>query len=79
MRRGHTWTPQEIKRAGCNTAQDVPGVERFAEGRGLLRIDRAWASLESSKPYSKKGVRFDVSIAARDSARGIYLRLLAEW
>ncbi|MBZ0269705.1 S8 family serine peptidase [bacterium] len=72
--KGQTWTPQHVKRAIQNTAADVPGVEPFAAGRGLLRIDRAWDWLQAHRPYSDTGLRFDVSIASRDDARGIYLR-----
>ena len=72
--KGLDWTPQYIKRAIQNTGQDLPGVERFAIGRGVLRVDRAWEWLQKHQPYSKTGVRFDVSVPGRDGARGIYLR-----
>jgi tripeptidyl-peptidase-2 len=72
--KGLDWTPQQVKRAIQNTGQDLPGVERFAIGRGVLRVDRAWEWLQKHQSYSKTGVRFDVSVPGRDRARGIYLR-----
>jgi len=71
---GRTWTPQSVKRAVKNTAQDVPGIEPFALGQGLLRVDRAWEMLAAGKPYSPDGLRFDVRVPSRGNARGIYLR-----
>lgn len=72
------WTPQHVKRTLANTAVPVEGVEPWALGHGLIRIDRAWDVLSSRPPYSRTGVRFDVSIGALDGARGIYLREAGE-
>ena len=71
---GIPWTPQHIKRGIRSTAVDVEGVEPFALGYGLFRVDRSWNHFTRFRPYAEDGVRFDLSVAARDGARGLYLR-----
>lgn len=71
---GIPYSPHSIRRALENTAQPVPGVEVFAQGRGLIQIDRAYEYLRRFHGYADDAVRFDVRVPGRDKARGIYLR-----
>ena len=71
---GIPYSPHSVRRALENTAQTVPGVEVFAQGRGLIQIDRAYEYLRKFHGDSLDHVRFDVRIPRRGNARGIYLR-----
>lgn len=72
--RGIAWTPQHVNRVLENTAAPIAGMGPLDVGRGLVRIDRAWDHLVKYEPFSTKGVEFEVTIAARNGDRGIYLR-----
>ncbi|MBK9118998.1 MAG: S8 family serine peptidase [Phycisphaerales bacterium] len=74
LAQGRDWTPGEIRRAFENTAVDVPGVERFALGAGLIQVDRAYEYLARYGSAADRDVRFDVRVTTRGDARGIYLR-----
>lgn len=68
------YSPARVQRALENTARDVAEVEIFAEGRGMVQIDRAFDYLKKFSPYTTMDLRFDIDIPARDHARGVYLR-----
>ena len=42
------WTPHRIRRAIVNTAKEIPNVEQFAQGRGILQVDKAFEYLEAN-------------------------------
>ena len=67
------WTPHRIRRAIVNTAKQIPNVERFAQGRGVLQVDKAFEYLESNKGAKDHDLRFVVSNRSQ-GGRGIYLR-----
>lgn len=68
------YTPPRIRRALENTAVPTPGVEIFAEGRGLVQIDKAYEYVKQYAEYADQDLRFDVHVTGRQNARGIYLR-----
>ena len=67
------WTPHRIRRAIENTAKEIPNVERFAQGRGLLQVDKAFAYLEANRDAKDHDLRFEVTNRSQ-GGRGIYLR-----
>jgi tripeptidyl-peptidase-2 len=71
---GLAYTPHRIRRALENTAREVPGVEIFAQGRGIVQVDAAYEYVRKYAAYEDQDLRFDVRVTGRDDARGIYLR-----
>jgi len=68
------YSPRSVRRALENTAAEIPNVEVFAQGRGLIQIDKAYEYLHRFTGHVDEDLRFDVRIPARDNARGVYLR-----
>ncbi len=68
------FTPYSVKRAVQNTADPVEGVDPASQGPGLLQVDRAFEHLKEYAGTPGEGLRFDVRIPGRETARGIYLR-----
>ena len=56
-----------------NTAKEIPNVERFAQGRGVLQVDKAFEYLGANKSAKDHDLRFVVSNRSQ-GGRGIYLR-----
>ena len=80
---GTAYSPWSIRRAIQNTAQPIPASVNgrpldaavpFAQGPGLLQVDRAFASLIDYAEAIGERTRFRVAVAARNNARGIHLR-----
>ncbi len=67
------WSPQRIRRAIVNTAKQIPNVERFAQGHGVLQIDSAFDYLEANKKSKDHDLRFVVTNRSQ-GGRGVYLR-----
>ncbi|CAN5159311.1 hypothetical protein BH23VER1_BH23VER1_03290 [soil metagenome] len=72
---GKSWRADWVRRAVEATAEPVPGVEAFAQGQGMLQVDRAHAALAALDSAALAHPRFEVSVAG---GRGIYLREPAE-
>jgi tripeptidyl-peptidase-2 len=71
---GQSWTPHSIRRALENTARDVPGMDRFSLGAGMIDVPAAWAYLQANSARTDDAVRYDVTTSGRQSGRGVYLR-----
>ena len=67
------WSPHRIKRAIVNTAKQIPNVERFAQGHGVLQIDKAFDYLVTNKNSKDHDLRFVISNRSQ-GGRGVYLR-----
>lgn len=67
-------TPHRIRRALVNTAERIETVTPFAQGAGLLQVDRAWEYLTQHRGFTDQDLRFEVSVSDGHSKRGIYLR-----
>ncbi len=66
------YTASSLKQVIANTAVPIPGEDRFSQGQGMLRVDRALALLqEHAIPLAP---RYEVRIPSRDGAPGLYLR-----
>lgn len=68
------YSPYSIRRALENTAQTIEGAEVFAQGQGLLQVDAAYDYLLRHAGHPGARVQFEIEIADRDGARGLYLR-----
>jgi len=69
-----SYSPHSVRRALENTAQPIPAVDVFAQGRGLIQIDRAFEHLMKNSAAQGELIHFAVDLPGRDGARGIYLR-----
>ena len=71
---GTPYTPASVKRAVQNTAELLPNIEPFAQGPGLLQVDRAHQYLMDFAAAPAAELEFDVRIPFLSNAHGIYLR-----
>ncbi|XP_044257538.1 tripeptidyl-peptidase 2 isoform X2 [Tribolium madens] len=67
------YSPYSIKRAIENTASVLQGVEVFAQGSGLLQVDKCFEWLVKHYMTQEQNVRFHVSCGSSNS-KGIYIR-----
>ncbi|XP_064215541.1 tripeptidyl-peptidase 2 isoform X1 [Tribolium castaneum] len=67
------YSPYSIKRAIENTACFLTGVEVFAQGSGLLQVDKCFEALVKHHEAPERNVRFHVSCGSSNS-KGIYIR-----
>ncbi|MDG2125857.1 MAG: S8 family serine peptidase, partial [Verrucomicrobiales bacterium] len=70
-REGVAYTAGWVKRAVENTAAEMPGVEVYATGRGMLQVGDAFGYLEALEERQLAMPRFEVSVRG---GRGVYLR-----
>ncbi len=68
------YTPASVRRALQNTAETLPDIEPFAQGPGLLQVDRAHEYLLEFAGAPAAELGFDVRIPFLSNAHGIYLR-----
>ncbi|PNF43825.1 Tripeptidyl-peptidase 2 [Cryptotermes secundus] len=67
------YSPYSVKRALENTALYLDKVERFAQGHGLLQVEKAFEHLVAYHDQPERDVRFQVTCGASNS-KGIHLR-----
>lgn len=67
------YSPYSIKRALWNTATKLDHVDQFAQGNGLLNVERAYENLVKFYDRTERDVRFEVSVDTQN-AKGIHLR-----
>ena len=70
--------PAALKRALVNTARPAGIADPFAQGAGLLDAAACAAYVAAHAGKPGQDLQFDVSLPARDGARGLYLRDEAE-
>ncbi|MBW3543017.1 MAG: tripeptidyl peptidase II, partial [Planctomycetes bacterium] len=68
------YSPYSVRRALQNTARPIDQRDVFAEGPGLVQVDRAFEMLKGHAEAPAERLRFAVTVPARNNARGIYLR-----
>lgn len=73
LQRNIEYSPFYIKRAIENTALLLPGVEVFAQGNGLLQVDKCFEFLLNYHNVQERNVRFHISCGSTQS-KGIYIR-----
>ncbi len=70
----HDYSPTTVRRAVVNTARPLARMDPLAHGRGLIQIDRAYDYAVQHRLSENDLARFEISIADRENARGLYLR-----
>lgn len=68
-----TYSPYSIKRALWNSATRISYVCRFAQGNGLLNVEKAFDLLMENKEAPEINVRFTVSVG-NNADKGIHIR-----
>jgi tripeptidyl-peptidase-2 len=72
------YSPYSVRRAIQNTARFIENADTFAQGPGLIQVDKAFSHLVAHADATAEQLRFDVTISSRGNARGLYLREPAE-
>lgn len=67
------FSPYSIKRALENSAHFIDTLDPFAQGSGLLQVERAFENLVNNANAPERDIRFTVNCGA-NSAKGIHLR-----
>lgn len=70
---GTMFTPAFVRRAVENTAEHLSGVDEFAQGAGLIQIDKAWDWIEQGEYNVAERLAYLVEVG-RERTRGILLR-----
>lgn len=66
------YTPFSIKRALWNTATHLPNVDYFAQGNGLLNVEKLFEHLQQFKNLPENQVRFAIGVS--NGHKGIHVR-----
>ncbi|KAK3095930.1 hypothetical protein FSP39_020998 [Pinctada imbricata] len=69
---GLPYTPHSVRRALQNTAIKLDNIEVFAQGHGMIQVEKAYEFLSTFCHEQEREVTFSVSLG--DGKRGIYLR-----
>jgi tripeptidyl-peptidase-2 len=69
---GLPYSPYSVKRAVEMTAQHLDSIDEFAQGHGLLQVERAFEHLVSYHEEVERDVRFHVTCGI--SSKGVHLR-----
>ncbi|KAI4503188.1 hypothetical protein M0802_001410 [Mischocyttarus mexicanus] len=72
--KGCPYSPYSIKRALENTALYISNLDPFAQGSGLLQVERAFENLVSYSDAPERDVRFAVNCGTNNS-KGIHMRI----
>lgn len=66
------YTPFSIKNALWNTATQLPNVDYFAQGNGLLNVEKLFEHMQQFKNLPENNVRFAIGVS--NGHKGIHLR-----
>ena len=69
-----SYSPHSIKRAIQSTAELIRTIDPFAQGPGLVQVDRAYQHLTKFADTIAEDLPFRISVSGSDHERGIYLR-----
>ncbi|KAG7205321.1 hypothetical protein KM043_007323 [Ampulex compressa] len=73
LAKGCPYSPYSIKRALENTALYIPNLDPFAQGSGLLQVERAFDNLVTYATVPERDVRFSINCGTNNS-KGIHIR-----
>ncbi|XP_053683189.1 tripeptidyl-peptidase 2 [Sabethes cyaneus] len=71
--RNINYTAFSIKRALWNTATKIDYVDKFAQGNGLLNVEKAFENLTTYSGLVENNLRFAVTVGT-NGAKGIHIR-----
>ncbi|CAM1330735.1 TPP2 (predicted), partial [Pycnogonum litorale] len=66
------YSPYSVRRSLETTANEIPNMDVFGQGHGLLQIDRAFDHIRQSCECVERDVRFQITCSGGN--RGVYLR-----
>ncbi len=69
-----TYTPASVRKAIQSTAEPIRAIDPFAQGPGLVQVDRAYEHLMKYAGAIAEDLPFRISVSGGDHERGIYLR-----
>jgi tripeptidyl-peptidase-2 len=69
---GLPYSPYSVKRAVEVSAQYLDSVDQFAQGHGLLQVERAFEHLSTYTGQPERDVRFHVTCGVAN--KGVHLR-----
>lgn len=70
---GIPFSPYSVKRALENGAIKLPDVECYAQGHGLLQVEKSFEHLVANSESQERDVRFHISCGPNNT-KGIYIR-----
>ncbi|XP_070157555.1 tripeptidyl-peptidase 2-like isoform X1 [Polyergus mexicanus] len=73
LAKGCPYSPYSIKRALENTALYISNLDQFAQGSGLLQVERAFDNLVSYSDAPERDIRFTINCGVNNS-KGIHMR-----
>jgi tripeptidyl-peptidase-2 len=71
---GTKYSPYSVERAIKNTAKRMKTADVFAQGAGLMQVDKALEHLLKHAGAPGESLRFRVRVSGTNGRRGIYLR-----
>jgi tripeptidyl-peptidase-2 len=71
---GTPYSPYSVRRALQNTARRIEAADVFAQGPGLVQVDRAFDHLTAHAAAVGELLPIEARLANRSAARGLYLR-----
>ncbi|KAK2578923.1 hypothetical protein KPH14_011132 [Odynerus spinipes] len=74
LAKGCPYSPYSIKRALENTALYISNLDPFAQGSGLLQVERAFDNLVTYCDVPERDVRFAINCGTNNS-KGIHMRV----
>lgn len=73
LAKGCSFSPYHIKRTLENTALHISNLDPFAQGSGLLQVERAFENLVTFSDVPERDVRFAICCGP-NNAKGIHMR-----
>ncbi|XP_050475739.1 tripeptidyl-peptidase 2 isoform X1 [Bombus huntii] len=73
LAKGYPLSPYSIKRALENTALYIQNLDPFAQGSGLLQVERAFDNLLTYNNVPERDIRFTINCGP-NNAKGIHMR-----
>lgn len=74
LAKGCPYSPYSIKRALENSALYISNLDPFAQGSGLLQVERAFDNLITYSDVAERDVRFTINCGTTNS-KGIHMRV----
>jgi tripeptidyl-peptidase-2 len=68
------YSPYSVRKAIENSARPLANASVFAQGKGVLQVDKALEFAKRNASKAGEQLRFEIDFPGRDNARGIYLR-----
>jgi hypothetical protein len=64
LKKGFKWSPYSVRKSLEHSAQPVPSAESYAQGHGLVQVEKAFQVLENLSTLPERDVRFNITVTA---------------